>query len=148
VIALSILAFIYYPYFYYPYFCKCKEVKMNKIVVLELLLDVSGERHINYCKLLRNAIKNDSASIRAFTLLKFHGGESSYNHGWVIVDLIGIIGEDKFIRSLAAINDREKGGVKGYIRAGLEYGKNPRFQGKPLEEAFPKVNAFLNVDKP
>jgi len=138
-IALSIVRFIYISYF--------REHKIvNGIYVSGLLLAVSEYEHIDYCKLLKKAIKKDSTSIRIFTLLEIYDA-ASYDHGEVIVDLIGIIGEDNFLQALATINNREKAWVEGSIEVGLEYGDNPKYKGKRLKEAFPKIYKFLDYDR-
>jgi uncharacterized protein (TIGR02145 family) len=72
---------------------------------------------------------------------------ASYDHGGVIVDLIGIIGEDNFLQALATINNREKAWVEESIDVGLEYGDNPKYKGKRLKDAFPKIYKFLDYDK-
>lgn len=116
---------------------------VNGIVVSELLLSVSKEQHVNYCKLLKEATTNDANSIKRLTLLDFYDGVS-YDHSAVIVDLIYLIGEDKFIQSLGIINEEQKNKISSYLMAGLEYGNNPNLQGKTVKEAFPKVYIFLN----
>jgi hypothetical protein len=98
---------------------------------------------INYSKLLEKATMNDAKSIKRLILLDFDGAYG-YDHGGVIVDLIGIIGEDKFIQSIATINIKQKKIVESYIKVGLEYGGNHNFQNKTFEEAFPKIYAFTN----
>jgi hypothetical protein len=95
---------------------------------------------------LKKAIKKDSTSIRTFTLLEIYDA-AAYDHGGVIVDLVDIIGEDNFLHALATINNREKAWVKGSIDVGLEYGGNPKYKGKRLKDAFPKIYKFLDYDR-
>jgi uncharacterized protein (TIGR02145 family) len=137
-IVLCIMLFIYS-----SYFSRYKVV--HGIVVSEDVLIASEEMNIDYCKLLKKAIKNDTASIKALTLLEFWNA-ISYDHGGVIVDLIGIIGEDNFLQSLATINNREKMEVDSYLTVGLLYNYSSKFHGKTLEEAFPKIYKFLDYD--
>ena len=125
-------------------FINCSRSKsVNEIEVSELLLSVSKEQHINYCKLLNEATKGDVTSIKQLVLLRFYDA-SGYDHGSVIVDLIKIIGEDKFIKSLATINKEEKQIVKGYLVVGLEYRNNSDLHAKTLKDVFPKIYIFLN----
>jgi uncharacterized protein (TIGR02145 family) len=144
-IALCIMLFIYYSFYSYPYLLR-RNVVVNGIYVSEDLLIVSEKNNINYCKLLKKAIKKDTTSIKALTLLEFWNG-ISYDHGGVIVDLIGIIGEDNFLQSLATINNREKMKVNSYLMVGLLYNYDSKFNGKTLEDAFPKIHKFLDYDK-
>jgi hypothetical protein len=117
---------------------------VNKIYVSELLITVSKEKHnINYCKLLKEATKGNVSSVKQLTLLDFYDGVG-YDHGAVIVDLINLIGEDKFIQSLGTLNEEQKSRIISYLMAGLEYGNNPNLQGKTLKEAFYEIYVFLN----
>lgn len=126
------------------YFTDCNRNKsVNGVVVSELLINVSKEQHVNYCELLKKAMNGDVEHIKQLSLLEFYEGVG-YDHGSVVVDLIGIVGEDKFIQSLATINREQKHLITSYIEAGLEYGNNPNVQGKTLKEAFPKIHTFLN----
>lgn len=117
---------------------------VNGIVVSELLIVVSDEKYnIDYCKLLKKATTNDVNSIKQLALLDFYDG-ASYDHGIVVVDLIELIGEDKFIHSLKTINIEQKKWIKGYIEVGLEYRDNQNLQAQTLKEVFPKIYDFLN----
>lgn len=125
-------------------FLNCSRQKViNGIEVSELLQIVSKEQHINYCKQLNEATKGDTTSIKQLALLEIYDG-AGYDHGGVIVDLINIIGEDKFIQSLTTINKEQKQIVKGYIEVGLEYGNNPNSQTQSFKKAFPKIYVFLD----
>jgi hypothetical protein len=117
---------------------------VNDIHVPGMLSFLSWKYYkINYSKLLEKAMMDDEKSIRRLVLLNFDGA-NGYAHGAVIVDLIEIIGEDKFIQSLTTIHSEPKRNVTSHIRVGLEYGGNPNFKGKTLEEAFPKIYALFN----
>jgi len=119
---------------------------VNGIYVSTAVIIHSREQlKINYCKVLKKATTNDANSIKRLVLLDFTSGVvSSYDHGGVIVDLIELIGEDKFIQSLGIINKEQKNRISSYLMAGLEYGGNPNFQAKTLKEVFPKIYDFLN----
>ena len=123
-------------------FTCCGTKVINGIEVSELLLIASKEQNIDYCKLLNEAFEGNDSSIRKLVLLKFYDG-AGYDHGAVVVDLIELIGEDKFIYSLTTINDEQKKWIIGYIEVGLEYGNNLNLQPQTFKEAFPKVYDFL-----
>lgn len=124
-------------------FACCGRKVINDIEVSELLLIASKEQNIDYCKLLNESIKGNDSSIRQLALLKIYDG-AGYDHGAVVVDLIGLIGEDKFIYSLTTINNEQKKWIKEYIEVGLEYGNNVNLQTQTFKEAFPKIYKFLN----
>lgn len=120
--------------------------EINGIEVSEILLTISKEQNIDYCKLLNKALKGDESSIRQFVLLKFYDS-AGYDHGAVLVELIEVIGEDKFIHSLTTINNDQKKWIKDYIKVGLEYGNNNHLKTQTIKEAFPKIYIFLqNAD--
>lgn len=115
---------------------------VNGIVVSELLNSAAEKQNVNYSKLLKKAIEGDENSIKQLVLLNFYDA-SGYDHGAVIVDLIEIIGEDKFIESLSLINYEQKQNVKAYIEVGLEYGNNEKIKANTIEMAYPKIFTFL-----
>lgn len=121
--------------------CSRHEV-VNGIVVSELLNSATEKQNVNYSKLLKRATEGDEKSIKQLTLLSFSDA-SGYDHGAVIVDLIEIIGEDKFIESLSLINYEQKQNIKAYIEVGLEYGNNEKIKAKTIEMAYPKIFTFL-----
>lgn len=124
-------------------FTSCGNKVINGIEVSELLLIVSEEQNIDYCRLLNEAVKGDDASIKQLALLEIYDG-AGYDHGAVVVDLIALIGEDKFIHSIKTISIEQKKCIKGYIEVGLEYGNNTNLQAQTFKEVFPKIYDFLN----
>lgn len=65
-----------------------------------------------------------------------------YDHGAILVEIINEIGEDRFLIAVNDCDRREKIILKGYLRAGMEYGTYP---DKALSELFPKIAVFLDV---
>ena len=117
---------------------------INGIYVSELLINVSNEKHhTDYCKVLKKATENDENSIRQLVLLEYYDG-TSYDHGSVIVDIIELLGEEAFLKAISTIEDRQKKYVASIIKAGLEYGNNPRLQGLSFKEAFPSVFDYIS----
>ena len=100
-------------------FACSRQKEISGIEVSELLLVVLEEKNIDYCELLSEAIKGNESSIREISLLKINDG-AAYDHGAVLVDLIELIGEDKFVQSIKSTSDIEKKWIKGYIEAGIE----------------------------
>ncbi len=120
-----------------------RQKDVNGIIVSELLINVTENYNINYCEILHDAINGNSITIKKLTLIELYDS-IAYDHGSVLVDLIYIIGEDKFINSIITINQKEKNLVRGYLDAGLEYGNNPNLINQSLESAFPIIYKFLN----
>ena len=113
------------------------------IEVSELLLISSNKQDYNYCGLLKKAVKEDENSIKKLSLLQFYDAVG-YDHGSVIVDLILLIGEAKYLDAINDITPKEKSTIMGYIDVGLEYGNNPAVKDQTLKTAFPELYAFLN----
>ena len=125
-------------------FACCGNRAINGIEVSELLLIASKKQNIEYAKLLNDALNGNDSSIRQLALLKIPDG-AGYDHSAVVVDLIELIGEDKFIHSLTTISNDQKGWIEKSIGAGLEYGNNPNLQTNTLKEVFPKLYEFLKT---
>ena len=113
------------------------------IEVSELLLISSNKQDYNYCELLKKAVVEDKNSIKELSLLEFYDAVG-YDHGSVIVDLILLIGETKYIDAIKDITPKEKSTIKAYIDVGLEYGNNSALKDKNLKTAFPELYVFLN----
>lgn len=56
--------------------------------------------------MLKGALNGNSDSIRKIALLDFKDAVG-YDHGAVIVDIINIIGEDSFIKSIDSIDEKK-----------------------------------------
>lgn len=119
---------------------KCTSI--DDIEVSELLLISSNKQDYNYCALLEKAVKEDSRSIKELSLLQFYDAVG-YDHGSVIVDLILLIGEMKYIDAIRDITPNDKLVIKAYIDVGLEYGNNPALKDKNLKTVFPELSVFL-----
>lgn len=122
----------------------CGNRDIQGIEVSEILLIASKSQNIDYRKLLNKAIKGDDTSIKQLALLEISGGASAYDHGAVLVDLIEKIGEEMFINSVGSLTDSQTVLIRGSIEAGLEYGDNPSFHNKKIDDAFPQLCEFLN----
>jgi len=123
--------------------CSCKnKCIVNNIEISELLYTVSQNKSINYCKLLKTAIKGDSDAIKKLSLLEFYDA-AGYDHGSVIVDLIFSISEEKYIKSISTINRAQKDWIKCYIDVGIEYSNNPLIKHRDFKTVFPDLYLFL-----
>lgn len=117
--------------------------KVGEIEVSELLLIAAKEQNTDYCSLLKGSINGNCNDIRRLALLDFHDG-AGYDHGAILVKLIGIIGEDMFIQSISGIGNEKKQEIKNSIAVGLEYGDNSDLNKLSIEQAFPKLFFYLN----
>ena len=70
-------------------------------------------------------------------------GESSYDLGFVLTQIINKIGEEEFIKMSVNLNKNDKKLLKSFIRAGLEYGDNDydgKMDNERIENVYPKIN--------
>lgn len=112
------------------------------IEVSELLATSSGEKGIQYCSLLEDALRGNEKAIAELSLLEFSNA-TGYDHGAVIVDLVLKIGEKKYIKAISAINKEQRSLIQSYIDVGLEYGRNPVIKSRDIKEAFPNLYLVL-----
>lgn len=115
---------------------------IENIEVNELLLTVANENSINYCDLLNESLLGDNKSITELSLLKFEDAVG-YEHGAIIVDLIFVIGEEKYLKAVSKLNKKQKNIIYYYIDIGLEYGNNPKVKSRDFEVIFPNLYSFL-----
>lgn len=115
---------------------------INGIYVDELIIIHSYKYYnIDYCKLLRKAVKGDVNSIKKIALLEFKGF-ANFPNGQILIHLIEIIGEDKIICPLETISEEQKHNIWVNIRGGKQFILS--YQGKTAEEAFPKIYTFTH----
>lgn len=125
--------------------CNKKSVKVHGIDVSPLLTEVAKEQNIDYCKLLENALKGDTNSILQFSLLEFYDG-CGYDHGAVLVDMIQMIGEETYIKSIRTTNEAQRYQILSYIEVGLLYTtSNMYYPNKTVENVFPGLYSFLSI---
>ena len=125
--------------------CNNKSEKVHGIDVSPLLTEVAKEQNIDYCKLLENALKGDTNSILQISLLEFYDG-CGYDHGAVLVDLIQMIGEDTYIKSIRTTNEAQRYRILGYLEVGLLYATpNMYDSNKTVENGFPRLYSFLSI---
>ena len=123
--------------------CQSKKCGINKTEVSVLLLETANERNIDYCKILELAKSNDEFAIKQMSLLEFENAVG-YDHGTILVELITLIGEEKYISSLKNINTIEKKNVFSYVLAGIEYGST--IKSESFSKRFPKLFLFLKSE--
>ena len=122
--------------------CIFSNVKtISGIKVPVQVLDVSSKHGFNYEKTLKSALNGNDCDLKKISTLDFFDTSVGYSHGAILVEIINEIGEDRFLIAINDCDKREKILLKGYLRAGMEYGKYP---DKTLSELFPKIGVYLN----
>ncbi len=127
----------------YLFSCSERCPSVRDFNVGEILLISAESKSYSYCDLLENSVEKDHDAILKISLLEFDGSVG-YDHGYVLVKLIDTIGENEYIKATQNISNKEKGLIKDYLDAGLEYGNIKKFQKQSLEKVFPCVYNFLS----
>lgn len=118
---------------------KCK---VGNIEVSELLATVAMEKSIDYCGLLKIALTGDEESIKILSLLEFNDSVG-YDHGAILVDLVLIVGEEKYLQAILTVSKKQKILIESYLEIGLIYSKSGVPDNTDLEKIFPEVYSFL-----
>jgi len=98
-------------------------------------------------KVIKSALKYDPNAFKKLIELSTEvDGESGYDLGYVLTQIINRIGEDNFIKLTENLAHDEKQLLKIFIMAGLEYGDN-NYDGKSdkekIENVYKKINYKL-----
>ena len=73
-------------------------------------------------------------------------GESAYDLGYVLTQIIYMIGEDEFLKTINNLTNDEKAILISFINIGLEYGDNDYDNiqdNKRIEDEFPLIQQSL-----
>lgn len=130
-------------------FCSCssQEKTIGDIRINSALIEMANVQKIDYENLVADVIeKNDTnAMICLYSLCDTHvfDGQYAYDHGDVLIQLVGQKGEEFGIMSLKKLNAEKMSDVAGYLNVGLEYGKN-KYSGSALKDVFPKMTNFID----
>ena len=95
---------------------------------------------------IKSALNYESNAFKEFIELSNEvDGESGYDLGYVLTQVINRIGEDKFIELTKELTNNEKQLLKSFIRVGLEYGDN-NYDGKMDNERIEKIYVKINQE--
>jgi hypothetical protein len=83
-----------------------------------------GNEYDGYVALINKSATKDSISLNKFLTINDIFDGSSYEHGWVLVQLMIKIGDSTFYKSVICLTQSQKESLKGFFRAGLDgYGE-------------------------
>lgn len=127
--------------------CGCSYEKSVQGICVPSIIFSSLQHHkmdnIDYCKLLDNSLRKDSASLNMFVTLECFDGEAAYCHGTIIVEIIERIGEDYFIYSTQRLPINKRKEILSYIDVGIAY-RYDKIDPRSTKEVFPKIFYVLN----
>jgi hypothetical protein len=100
----------------------------------------------DYCSLLNRSFNKDRESIKEFCQLTLDENSGFY-HGEILIELIGKLGEDFFIKSISNFDNHDRYKLRFYIYAGFFQKGRYKFSIKKTEDVFPKLYDFLKEEK-
>ena len=103
-------------------------------------------KDVDYCKLLDNSLRKDSASLNMFVTLDCFDGEAGYCHGTIIVEIIERIGEECFIYSTHSLPINKRKEILSYIDVGIAY-RYDNVDSRTTKDVFPKVFSVLSSNE-
>ena len=97
--------------------------------------------------IIDSAFRMESDAFRDFIVLSNTvDGESAYDLGYVLTQIIYMIGEDEFLKTINNLTNDEKAILISFINIGLEYGDNDYDNiqdNKRIEDEFPLIQQSL-----
>ena len=126
--------------------CKSENVEG---IILEYTLVVHQDYSENkqMVSLIKSSLNKDSEAFKQLIHFPNGGGESSYNLGYVITQIIYRNGEIKTLEMLKSYNSRDLNNLEGMIGVGLEYGDNDydeKMDETNIKNEFPKLYKYIN----
>lgn len=111
------------------------------IEISYLLYDIHS--HAEYQKLetlIHRTLNKDSQALYELSQFNSGDGESGYDLGYIITQIIFKMGEDEFIKLCDQLNDNQLVSVYGFIGVGLEYGHGI---DPDIHKTFPHLYQYL-----
>lgn len=125
--------------------CTVKEYK--KVVIPYSINNRSDLMSWKLKGIIDSAFRMESDAFRDFIVLSNTvDGESAYDLGYVLTQIIYMIGEDEFLKTINNLTNDEKEILISFINVGLEYGDNnyDNIQdNKRIEDEFPLIQQAL-----
>lgn len=115
-------------------------IKQPKIAISNTLEIGLGDKYNEYVNILNNAYDGDSLALQDFLKINYISDGAGYDHGYVLLQLIKIIGDEEFAKTLEKMDNKTVESVCRYIEVGVDANDNNR---DDLKVNYPKVVAVL-----
>lgn len=126
----------------------CSSKNIEGIVIGDTLYNhQSITENLKMKSLISKALEKDKEAIIQLKDFPNGGGESSYDLGYIITQLIYKIGEKDFCLLIKDLSKAEQKEFEGLIMVGLEYGDNDydgKMDNKTIKTEFPLLNTIFN----
>lgn len=125
--------------------CSVKEYKGIKIPYSIYIRTDFLDRKVR--NVIKSALNSNPNTFKDYIKLsETVDGESAYDLGFVLTQIINRIGEDEFLELTKNLNSNEKQLLRGFIEVGLEYGDNNydgEMDDERIENIYEKINSGL-----
>jgi len=129
----------------------CKTDNVEGIILKNTLVELQDySENKRMASLIKATLNEDSEAFKQLINFPTGGGESSYNLGYVITQIIYRIGGNETIELIKNYDSRDLNLLQGMINVGLEYGDND-YDGKMdeifIKDEFPDLLKYINERK-
>lgn len=126
----------------------CKTDNVDGIILENnLVIHQDYSRNKQMVSLIKLSLNKDSDAFNKLIHFPTGGGESSYNLGYVITQIVYRINESETIELIKNYESKDLNLLQGMINVGLSYGDND-YDGKMDEtnmiDEFPKLFKYIN----
>ena len=115
-------------------------IKQSKIPISNTLEIGLGDRYNEYINVLNRAYDGDSIALGEFLKIDHISDGAGYDHGYVLLQLIKVQGDEKFAETLEKMDDKTVQTVCQYVEVGVDSNDKDR---DDLKVNYPKVVAIL-----
>ena len=107
-------------------------------------IEVNGK---SYCDLVNGALKGKKESVLELSKINIGDG-ASYEHGAVLIEVIDKLTELEYLKIINPLDVKERKAIySSYVWAGLEFTRNPKYQKKRIEIAFPELTTMFQTPR-
>jgi hypothetical protein len=103
-----------------------------------------GNKYPGYIETLNKATKGDTLNMRKFLEIDYIGDGGGYDHGWVLVELMKKVGDEKFVNVLQSLDKKKLENVKQYFEVGID---NRGKKNEILFNDYPNTFKYLGFSK-
>jgi hypothetical protein len=118
----------------------------SKIPIPNTLEISLGRKYNSYVNTLNNVYNKDKASLQSFLRINYINDAAGYEHGYILFQLLKVVGDENFVANLKKLNKEEVDIVTRYIEAGID--ANDKYKDE-IKISYPKVaEIILSNTKP
>lgn len=98
-----------------------------------------NDRYPYYVKTLNNAASGDTVALTNFLMIKEIYDGATYDHGWVLIELMKKNGDKQFSDAIQKIDRSQKMKLNTYFHSGLDFNNEANILFKQYPITFEKL---------